>query len=277
MDADPELLTAGRFSDQTLLSTKALRLYAENGLLPPYRIDPGNGYRYYRADQVRTGWLIALLRGADMPLTEIAAVVRVDPAAALALVDAYASALDQRTEAYRFLLLRARQHLIQEDAMTEMTTVTSELLPDQPVLSLLRRTHAADLEDTIHDALAQLRAVATSAGLQEVGDAYGVFHEPVTDDNDGPIEIVLPVDRLADTDQTPGGEVRSYRMSGGWAASRTLVGPETDFPAILGCYDELYAWVEHTGHTRTGPPREIWHNSPRDAEPLRLTICWPYA
>ncbi len=277
MDADPDLLTAGKLAEQTLLSAKALRLYAENGLLPPDHVDPANGYRYYRADQVRTGWLIALLRGAGMPVPEVAAVVHADPTAALAAVDAYASALDQRTEAYRFLLLRARQHLTQEDAMSTTPTVTSSIVPDQPVLSVLRRTHADGLDQVIHEALAQLRELAATAGLTEVGDAYGVFHQPVDDESDGPLEIVLPVDRLVDRDPAAAGDVRSYRMTGGRLASRTLTGPETHFPAILGYYDELYAWVEDAGHTRTGPPREIWHNSPRDPEPLRLTICWPYA
>jgi DNA-binding transcriptional MerR regulator len=57
-----ELITAGRFASATMLSAKALRLYADRGLLPPRVVDPANGYRYYGAEQVRTGWLIALLR-----------------------------------------------------------------------------------------------------------------------------------------------------------------------------------------------------------------------
>ena len=51
-------MTAGQFGGQTLLSAKALRIYAERGLLPPHLVDPINGYRYYAAEQVRTGWLI---------------------------------------------------------------------------------------------------------------------------------------------------------------------------------------------------------------------------
>jgi len=31
----------------TRLSVKALRLYDENGLLPPAHVDPSSGYRYY--------------------------------------------------------------------------------------------------------------------------------------------------------------------------------------------------------------------------------------
>ena len=65
---DRRLMTAGRFAEATLLSAKALRIYADRGLLPPRFVDPVNGYRYYADDQVRTGWLIALLRSADLSL-----------------------------------------------------------------------------------------------------------------------------------------------------------------------------------------------------------------
>ena len=60
MDDAGALMTAGRFASSTLLSAKALRIYAERGLLPPRWVDPVNGYRHYAADQVPTGWLIGL-------------------------------------------------------------------------------------------------------------------------------------------------------------------------------------------------------------------------
>ena len=45
----------------------------------------------------------------------------------------------------------------------------------------------------------------------------------------------------------------------------------------VSLYDEVHAWITSSGRTSVGPPREIWHNSPSDPEPLRLTISWPYA
>jgi hypothetical protein len=71
--------------------------------------------------------------------------------------------------------------------------------------------------------------------------------------------------------------VRSYRLAGGHVAERRAEGRETDFPDILALYDEVHTWITDSGRTPVGPPREIWHNAPRDPEPLRLTISWPYA
>ena len=89
------------------------------------------------------------------------------------------------------------------------------------------------------DELRRLRAIAADAGLGEAGDPFGIFHAPITDDSDGPLEITLPVDGLAELE----GDVRSHRMSGGLTAQREAVGSETDFPEILALYDEVYSWI----------------------------------
>ena len=61
-----DLVPIGRFAQSTRLSQKALRLYDENGLLPPVRVDEESGYRYYDWRQVRRARRIALLRQAGM-------------------------------------------------------------------------------------------------------------------------------------------------------------------------------------------------------------------
>lgn len=51
----------------------------------------------------------------------------------------------------------------------------------------------------------------------------------------------------------------------------------TDFPAILAPDDEVCTWIEESGHTQVGPPREIWPNAPDGPDRLSRTISWPYA
>lgn len=268
-----ELMTAGRFGQATLLSAKALRLYAERGLLPPRSVDPTNGYRYYGADQVRTGWLIALLRSAELGLDEIAQIVDAPPGEASAVLERAARTARQRAEVNQAVLRRARLQLRGESTMTEMAT---RVETDRAVLSVLRRMSPHEMDREISGQVDRLRALAADAGLAVVGPAFGIFHAPVTDDCDGPLEIVLPVDGLTALDGTDH-DVRSYRLAGGPVAERFAEGAETDFPDILALYDEVHSWITDSGRTPVGPPREIWHNGPRDPEPLRLTISWPYA
>ena len=61
------LIPIGEFASAALLSQKALRLYGQNGLLPPAWVDPDNGYRYYRLEQLHDATLISMLRRAGMP------------------------------------------------------------------------------------------------------------------------------------------------------------------------------------------------------------------
>ena len=75
------LMPIGRFSRQTGLSVKALRHYAELGLLPPAAVDPDTGYRLYETAQVARGEAIRLLRRLEMPLDDIATLLATsDPA-----------------------------------------------------------------------------------------------------------------------------------------------------------------------------------------------------
>lgn len=60
-----------QLSQATRLSIKALRLYADRGLLNPVHIDPESGYRYYASDQLIQAGQIQALRGIGMPLQKI--------------------------------------------------------------------------------------------------------------------------------------------------------------------------------------------------------------
>jgi DNA-binding transcriptional MerR regulator len=62
---DAELMTIGRFSRISGLSVHTLRHYDDVGLLAPAEVDPANGYRRYRRDQLRQARVIQALRWID--------------------------------------------------------------------------------------------------------------------------------------------------------------------------------------------------------------------
>ena len=64
------LLSIGEFAAATQLSQKALRIYDEQRLLVPARIDTATGYRYYSSDQVPLGRLVRTLAGRNDLLKE---------------------------------------------------------------------------------------------------------------------------------------------------------------------------------------------------------------
>lgn len=72
---DDDLLNIGAFAVATGLSIPALRHYDEIALLTPARVDPDTGYRRYGHGQLSQARLICGLRGMDLPIEEIRAVL----------------------------------------------------------------------------------------------------------------------------------------------------------------------------------------------------------
>jgi protein phosphatase len=62
-----DLMGIGEFAQLSWLSPRALRLYDELGLLPPARVDPDSGYRWYAAGHLDRARLVATLRQLDIP------------------------------------------------------------------------------------------------------------------------------------------------------------------------------------------------------------------
>jgi DNA-binding transcriptional MerR regulator len=75
-----ELLSIGRFAQLTGLTAKALRHYGELGLLRPAHVDDDTGYRWYSLEQTHDAVAIRRLRAFELPLEEIAELLRGDDA-----------------------------------------------------------------------------------------------------------------------------------------------------------------------------------------------------
>src|SRR5689334_7043700 len=65
----------GEFSRLCHLSAKTLRYYHDIGLLVPAEVDGETGHRRYQPGQAGDAHLIRRLRGLDMPLADIRAVL----------------------------------------------------------------------------------------------------------------------------------------------------------------------------------------------------------
>ncbi|MBO0812613.1 MAG: MerR family transcriptional regulator [Microlunatus sp.] len=188
---EEQLLTIGAFARRSRLSLKALRLYERLGLLSPAVIDPGNGYRRYREDQLFTARLIVGLRRIDMPLSEVAGVISASGEAAADLVDSYWAGVERRLASQRELADRLRESLRGGDTASVFDVQQREA-PELIVLSEKREVDLPALRATISGAIARLtRRAADHGGV--AGGPRVVFHGEVNEDSDGPIEIWVPV------------------------------------------------------------------------------------
>jgi DNA-binding transcriptional MerR regulator len=243
-----DLLTIGEFAQATRLSPKALRLYADHGLLMPTRVDGDSGYRYYRPEQLYVARMIALLRAADMPLREIRRFL-VDPRPEL--LDAYERRLAAE-HAHRLEVLHYVKTMPEEGTMFE---VQVKDVAAQRYVSKTASVRIDALEPFITSTIGDLAA----AGMD--GAPFCVFHGAVNETDDGPVEVGVP--RGGGDRELPAGKI----------AFVTVDEANARFPQILGAYDAIARWAQENGRELAGAPREVYLSGPD--EPIRWEVAWP--
>jgi DNA-binding transcriptional MerR regulator len=241
------LMPIGEFAAASRLSQKALRLYGENGVLPPAWVDPDSGYRYYRPEQLRIATLIALLRRAGLPLAEVRSFLR-DPT--VERLDAYErEAVDELAERRR--VLRYVKRILKEEPMYDVVTKQVE---EQTFVSRTKRVLVPELEPFIVDSFRELgRERAPEPG-------FVLYHGPVNHEEDGPVEVCVP---------QPDGD---KRLPAGEIAFTEITGEQCRFPEILGAYDAVYRWIKEHGREASGPSREIYLAGPRGLEQVQIAV-----
>jgi len=241
------LMPIGEFAAASRLSQKALRLYGENGLLPPAWVDPDSGYRYYRPEQLRIATLIALLRRAGMPLVEIRSFLR-DPTADC--LERYERAVaDEFAERRR--VLRYVKRILKEEPMYDVLT---KRVDEQPYVSRTQHLFVPELEQFIVDTFRELG----KDGAQDPG--FVLYYGPVNHEEDGPVEVCVP---------QPEGD---KRLPAGEIAFTEISGEQCRFPEILGAYDAVYRWIKEHGREAAGPSREIYFAGPRGVEQVQIAV-----
>jgi DNA-binding transcriptional MerR regulator len=270
MNQPKNLLPIGMFAEMTRLSLKALRLYDELELLKPLHTDPQSGYRYYGVDQLSRARMIRNLRDMDMPLAtirQVLAAVEASPVHAETLVREYASMRERQVEQVRAqvqLFIR----IIQQETNPMTLEVNVKKIPAQQVISLTRHVKVPKLDATITESVSALRTLLQKQNANAKDAPFGIFHGAINEQEDGPIEICLPVDGNLKAE----GDVQVKQLQGGNAACVMMVGAQTDFPAILGAYDAAADWIQKNGYQMAESPREVWHNGP--GENAKMEIVW---
>ncbi|GAB3942564.1 hypothetical protein GCM10027614_29830 [Micromonospora vulcania] len=86
---ESDLHSIGELARASGLTVSALRFYDSAGVLEPALVDPVTGYRWYADEQIAPARLVAGLRRIGMPVPEIAAAVRAEPATVHGLLDTH--------------------------------------------------------------------------------------------------------------------------------------------------------------------------------------------
>jgi DNA-binding transcriptional MerR regulator len=187
-----DLMSIGEFARLSRLSPKALRLYDELGLLPPARVDPGSGYRWYAAGQLDNARLVASLRQIGVPLAQIQLILSREPEAAAAHVGAYWSGAEADHAARRDLAgylvdrLRGKRNVMYEVNLRD--------IPARSLLCLLRHaSNEQEVWDLGKEVIGMLKVQPPPRVDGVAGAAFLIYYGEVNQDSDGPVEFCWPV------------------------------------------------------------------------------------
>jgi DNA-binding transcriptional MerR regulator len=260
------LLSIGEFAAATQLSQKALRIYDEQRLLPPARIDTATGYRFYSSDQVPLGRLVRTLREMNLSLTDIASVVATKGGGAEALLAQLSQEIDERyareKRAYHAALIQ-----LGKPSRAEAPEIVERSRPDTTVAV---RPFMANRYDFVEKFRAEARV--TSELLKQAGLGAGepscALIDPLSDD-EGRLEVVTPVQTPA---RIPQGITLRQLPAASCAAIATNV-RHAHASELAGALDALFDWFDRRGCRAIDAPLV---SIGTDAAGLRTEITWAF-
>jgi DNA-binding transcriptional MerR regulator len=184
------LTSTGALARATGLSEKAVRLYADRGLLHAVR-DPRTDARGFTPDQVERARRIALLRGLDLPLAEVADVLdATDPVAAF---DAVWSARRDTAGRHGDAAERLRAVLGGGVHAPAGTTVLLRDVPERLLLALPAAASLPDLPAVLRGRTADLFAALTELGSPLSGPVHVELRSRATASAPADLLLCAPV------------------------------------------------------------------------------------
>ncbi|GAB3748339.1 MerR family transcriptional regulator [Microlunatus parietis] len=259
----------GEFSRLTHLSVKMLRHYHEIGLLEPAEVDATTSYRRYGIGQVPTALLIARLRHLDMPLPEIATVVRADSEEARnAIIADHLRRMEEELDRTREIVGSLRRLLSQPRIGYEFRSTNQ---PEQRVAAIVDRVDRSVIDLWCAQTFPRLYESLGAAGIAPIGPGAATYDDSFFTDSIGEVVAYVPIP----TSAPPG--LRELTLPAGRFATTVHHGSFTD---IDRTYAALGSYVAERETLAPGPVRELYLVGPGDVtDPADYTteLCWPIA
>ena len=271
--ATPTLLPIGRFSRLTGLSVKALRHYAEIGLLEPARVDEATGYRFYALAQAGRAVAIRRLRDLELPLEDVRRAIDGDAA----LAEVLAEHRDRLVERLGALsahvaelgrLIEGEEELVPEETpMTVRFELHIDDLDEVRLLAVTREVPSEELKAVIPQAIEEAGGYLKETGASPSGPPMCVMSQP---DADG----IARVTAGWPSDAPPRSPVEEVVLP----ATRALVFRHTGpYELLSRSYRLLENVLAENELGTTGDVREVYVGDPASTPPAELEtlIVWP--
>ena len=257
------LIPIGQFSKLARISIKALRLYAERGLLLPAHTDADTGYRYYRPSQAKRAEIIRILRSVEMPLDEIREVLD-----ASGSVAAHERLLVHRQHMAERLQVQQRMLIYLESLIENKERIMAYEITVQEAKPLLvagirMLTNLRTIKTDVPQAFGKIMQGINSKRFVPVGPPMIVYNDVIDEENDAEVEVCIPITHAIDT----GNDFHCHELTDKHVAVTVHHGP---YEELSSAYHSMLGWISENGYELSGSPREIYLNDPGNTSPEQL-------
>lgn len=269
------MLSIGEFSSICKVSAKALRYYAEIGLILPAEINPENGYRYYSIEQLETMLFINRLKSYNFSLDEIKTILKTEDSKEEKL---YAALSQKKKEIQRQMQEYKR-------TLDRLNDDLSSLKQGQSIMSYLNHIDVQLAEAPFMYLLSVRKMVQECDFPEEYGDCFGRLFRKITDDK---LTVAAPPMVLFHSDEfTPFGLDTEFAIPvqecvtgtrdfhPGLCLKTVLHGSYSNLPSI---YAKQREYAETEGYESTGVLYEVYVTDPSqvtDEDDLITKIYYP--
>lgn len=257
------MFTIGEFASIGRVSVRMLRHYDEIGLLPPARVDPFSGYRYYAGAQFRDLSRIVTLKELGFTLEDVDAIVHggLGPDAVHAMLVHRRAELATQLERDTARLNRLDAHIRIAEGGTIMSGPTSaaaaqlRTLPEERVAgatAIAPGFGPANIAPVIGPLFDRLRAAMDAAGVPPRGEAIASY-DAIEDAPDG--ESVRASAWFIVPDDVAPGDGFEVQTLPGVAQAATVV-HRGSMATIGESWQALHEWITANGYEPAGVCRE---------------------
>lgn len=254
-----DLMVIGEFAARSRLSHKALRLYADKGLLVPAHVDPHSRVRHYEPAQLEKARMITLLRAIGMPLSAIGPVLAAENGQAAELVAEHWRRCEQEHRARRPLAAHIQNIL--SGRQSGMHVIKQREVTQQKVAFMHQHVTAERLGAFLRATTKELFAYLSKAGACLAGPVFVVYHGLVDQDGDGPVEVCVPTATTVE----PAGRIGVRLEPAHRQAYTELRKEQSEYPTVAGAFTAVASWLDERGLRPSASAREIYYANWADA------------
>lgn len=261
------MLKIGEFSKLGRISVKALRYYADLGLLKPAYVDRYSGYRYYALEQLPRLNRILAMKELGFSLMEIEQLVREDLGAGelQRIMKLKHAELAQQVQAEQARLERIAVRLRQIEQ-------EGRLPRHEVLLKQVAACRVAGIRETVgsYGDLGRLFGelysyVGRAGAAAPAAPPLAIYYDAEYREQDADVEAAVPLaggQRFRST-----ARISIHTLPAVHAASLVCTG---SYEVLPGAYGSLLAWTQSHGYRAAGPNREVYLQGPgAEIEPAR--------